>query len=146
VIPNGFRGPVRIVASPNGPAVPLQGNEYRLSIPADGYAVVKDLSFEDGWHEERAVFENGKSIPTLADREHGNQLAFIHDSSTSSSEPDSRGYVRWESCFVGTWLEAYEDGGLKAEPGKWTPKPSPKRQSPHGTRLSESNRSSRQQP
>lgn len=126
VIPNGFRGPVRIVENQAAPEVPHINHEYRLTIPKSGFVIVKDIGFLTELHNERAVFENGKEIPSLTDRQHGDELAFILGSSTYSSVPEGDGYTQWEQRFVGAWREVYEEGGLGAEPGTWKPKSPPK--------------------
>jgi hypothetical protein len=107
IIPNGFRGSVRIVEDPGGVTIPLVNGRYRVLIPADGYLVVKNKSFFYQGYEETAHFANGMSIPTLPDKDEGDQLAFFTDSSNNA--------------FVGTWKQAHGKDGLNFEPGRSSP-------------------------
>jgi hypothetical protein len=64
VVPDGYRGPVRLVIDrERGVVVPLKNDRYTYHIPDGGTLIIKDDSAFRQWHSESAMYANGDQIP-----------------------------------------------------------------------------------
>lgn len=64
VVPDGFRGRIRLISDPAAPPVPLVHGVYVVTVPPSGYLHVRDLGFTTRWHYESARYRSGTRIPT----------------------------------------------------------------------------------
>lgn len=65
VIPNGFKGPIRLTIDPiTGKDVVPTNGQFVYAIPADGLVRVKSFEPFRVWHKETASYENGTAIPS----------------------------------------------------------------------------------
>jgi hypothetical protein len=98
VVPNGFRGEIRIIEDPgNGEILPKHGRWIICVLPATGILKVKSLKPFLAVHEETACYADGGVLNPGIDT---NAIAFFGLGSFASGSTNGVSY------FVGTQAEA----------------------------------------
>ena len=65
IVPNDYRGPIRVVESANDGIQPKkEGTPYILRVPASGEIRIRTLEILESWHRRSAREENGVAIPS----------------------------------------------------------------------------------
>jgi hypothetical protein len=65
VVPDGFKGLIKIVYDPRAPRVRVRGGEYAYEISSDGVLRVRKTARYENWHYVRASFSSGQEIATI---------------------------------------------------------------------------------
>ncbi len=106
ILPDNFRGQIKLVVDAEAPEVPLLDGNYVVRVPREGLVKVKSTDFLFQWHEVRARFKSGKALSI--DSENRNQLSLISMGQESSNVADEHGYKDWHLYCVGTHDECYK--------------------------------------
>lgn len=63
VIPDGFRGVIKIQESPNAPQIAVVNKEYVYRVPSNGALLVPTTASLEHLSDVRATFANGTALP-----------------------------------------------------------------------------------
>ena len=66
IVPDGFRGLVRIVEDKAGMEVPIEGGEFVYRIPTNGVLIVNQADGFGEWHQDRASYASGAAVQMLS--------------------------------------------------------------------------------
>ena len=106
VLPDGFQGPFLVVEDANAPPIERKNGDFVVSIPESRIVRVKSLSLLRDWHQERASYRNGKTLPVgpHAGADVGTSVVALRSRGIGAhnDRPDVAHF------FVGTESDAYE--------------------------------------
>src|SRR5206468_1761434 len=86
VIPNGYRGPVKLVVDRReGVDIPATEGAYRFIVPPGGTLPIKDAGPFHQWHTLTAVFANGGRIPHQYESNRHPEAATLYSLGSSTS-------------------------------------------------------------
>ena len=95
VLPEGFHGVFQISEDKQQGVDLIKSNGmFFVIVPTNGFVVIKDWSFQPDWHQETAIFPDGKSI---SEEDFDTNAVVLHDLF-------SEGHTNW--ILVGTYKEA----------------------------------------
>jgi hypothetical protein len=118
VIPNGYRGVIRVMENPNSPSVVAPDERAVYAVPKDGVLVVDSFRAFEREHIAVVEYADGLRIPfsyeanvrSNADAANANRV-FVHDLGTTYSNgeiPELRFYIGTSAEFE-RWQSRHEE-------------------------------------